>query len=747
MATSKAAGALGTKRSNQEPPPVRKLRVYAYDPQASTERLTAAENIAVISLPWAEAGPDEAELSPGPVNGYVEIVDVDPVAKVHYPPVDLNDPHLLGQDGLTPSEGNPQFHQQMVFAVVMKTIKLFERALGRRVLWRNTWDREKNTYTPTQRLRIYPHGLREANAFYSIEKIALIFGYFQADSNDPGSNLPGGWVFTCLSHDIIVHETTHAILDGLQRRFAEATSEDTLAFHEALADTVALLSRFTLPEVVAAQIARHRGKLSGKTLLSQIGRQVGEATGRGSAIRDAFDLMDGQQSPDRDRLRSIKAPHQRGAILVAAIFEAFLSIYETRTADLIRIAGLDRQTNDGALHPDVVNRLASEASKAATHLLRMCIRAIDYMPPVDPRFGDFLRGLITADTDLVPDDRLNYRLSVIEACRRRGIYPEGCRSLAPDSLIWESPAQIDGLSDKDGQQVISAKDLKIDQLDLRPRETAEEANLVAERNRYVIWDWLMQPESEARDSIWERALGVKFSIPFQTHPRWLEMADNGAEAEMGDARSYAIKRGSLPKNMATRFMRAKLNAAKTRLELTEVEAMERAHVQQDSSLSPLASLLQMRSRSKDASNGLLPQVELIPRVEVHSVRITRRVGPDGQSLPQLVIEITQRRRGFLNREVQQTQDMGLEAPREPDFWFRGGARMIIDLRSGKVRYIIRKAIDDEVRLQAQRAFLSGLSGESLALTYGRSLAAALPTGAEHQRVPFEPFALTHRGLI
>ncbi|MFN8731998.1 MAG: hypothetical protein ACK5ZD_02425, partial [Hyphomonadaceae bacterium] len=546
---------------------------------------------------------------------------------------------------------------------------------------------------------------------------------------------------------IIVHETTHAILDGLQRRFAEATSEDTLAFHEALADTVALLSRFTLPDVVAAQIARHRGKLNGKTLLSQIGRQVGEATGRGSAIRDAFDLMDGQKSPDRERLRSTKAPHQRGAILVAAVFEAFLSIYETRTADLIRIAGLDRQTSDGALHPDVVNRLASEASKAATHLLRMCIRAIDYMPPVDPRFGDFLRGLITADTDLVPDDRLNYRLSVIEACRRRGIYPEGCRSLAPDSLIWESPDQIEGLSDKDGQQVISAKDLKIERLDLRPRETAEEANLAAERNRYVIWDWLMRPESEDRDAIWERALGVRFSIPFQSHSHWLELSAKGDGTDMGESQAYAIKGKSLPKSMAARFMRAKLNAARIGIGLAEVGTMESAPGQKDSRLPPLSSLLQLKPRKYGTSLDSPAQVELLPRVEVHSVRITRRVGPDGQSLPQLVIEITQRRRGFLDREVQQNQDLGAGEPKEPDFWFRGGARLIIDLRSGKVRYIIRKAIDDEDRLQAQCAFLSGISGDSLALTYGRSLAAASPTGAEHNRVPFEPFALTHRGLI
>ena len=41
----------------------------------------------------------------------------------------------LAQDGLEPSESNPQFHQQMVYAVAMNTIQSFERALGRRVMW------------------------------------------------------------------------------------------------------------------------------------------------------------------------------------------------------------------------------------------------------------------------------------------------------------------------------------------------------------------------------------------------------------------------------------------------------------------------------------------------------------------------------------------------------------------------------------------------------------------------------------
>jgi hypothetical protein len=80
--------------------------------------------------------------------------------------------------------------------------------------------------------------------------------------------------------------------------------------------------------------------------------------------------------------------------------------------------------------------LANEASKSAQHVLNMCIRAIDYCPPVDITFGDYLRAIITADLDLVSDDSHYYRLAFIDAFRRRGIYPEGIRTLSEDSLRY-----------------------------------------------------------------------------------------------------------------------------------------------------------------------------------------------------------------------------------------------------------------------------------------------------------------------
>ncbi|MBV9879960.1 MAG: hypothetical protein JO180_05655, partial [Gemmatirosa sp.] len=70
------------------------------------------------------------------------------------------------------------------------------------------------------------------------------------------------------------------------------------------------------------------------------------------------------------------------------------------------------------------------------------IRAIDYCPPVDLRFGEFLRAVITADVDLVPSDPWGYREAWIDAFARHGIYPPNVRSLAEDELRWQAPLPV-----------------------------------------------------------------------------------------------------------------------------------------------------------------------------------------------------------------------------------------------------------------------------------------------------------------
>src|SRR6185369_2831290 len=376
-------------------PPMRRLRAFAFDPSLATSSADAAVNEITIPVVF------ERGLKPGPVGDYLEVVDVDPASDCAYAPVDLNHPFLLAQDGLPRSEGNPQFHQQMVYAVAMKTIGHFEEALGRPIFWSplRPWDWRSEDEARAEvlvktdengqplldkkgepatddsdqfvrHLRLYPHALREQNAYYSPQKRAILFGYFPAGDADPGAEYPGGVVFTCLAHDIIAHETTHAILDGMHVRFTEPTNPDVFAFHEAFADIVALFQRFSYVELLRDQIARARGRLDAGTLMTRLALQFGQATGRHQALRDALGYvveqarqkdagewrdrgeeraMDGSSerpvtiadaardlSDDETRtlwkrfkadpslLKDVEEPHARGSFLVAAVFDAYL---------------------------------------------------------------------------------------------------------------------------------------------------------------------------------------------------------------------------------------------------------------------------------------------------------------------------------------------------------------------------------------------------------------------------------------
>src|SRR5213079_2368939 len=92
--------------------------------------------------------------------------------------------------------------------------------------------------------------------------------------------------------------------------------------------------------------------------------------------------------------------------------------------DLFRLAtGGSGVLPKGDIPFDLVERLAVEAANVAGTILTTCIRALDYCPPIDLTFGEYLRALITADRDLIPDDKDGYRVAFITAFRERGIHP------------------------------------------------------------------------------------------------------------------------------------------------------------------------------------------------------------------------------------------------------------------------------------------------------------------------------------
>jgi hypothetical protein len=417
MSVDPREGVLDRPKVDVPRPTRRHLQAYAFDPMST--RLTGRR--LQLDIPFEEP------LKPGPKGELVSVVDFDGSRNCWYQPVDLNDPHVLAQGGLRPDEADPRFHQQVVYAVAMSVIERFERFLGRRFRWKG--DKE---------LVLIPHAFEGRNAFFDPTRRAVLFGYFQADRDDPGPNLPGQTIFTCLSVDIVAHEVSHALLHRARPEFAVATNVDVFAWHEAFADLVALFHHFLFVDVVTEALGQARGDIEGASELLKLALEFGLSTGRGTALREA--LRSSESKPNPREFLDSDEPHQRGACFVVAMFAAYQETYRHRIADLLRIAtGGTGELPDGNLHPDLVARLAREAVKNADRYLGMVVRAIDYLPVVDVTFGDVVRAIVTADRALFPEDEAQLRSALVEALRQRGIVPTGIRSLAEESLVWPRP--------------------------------------------------------------------------------------------------------------------------------------------------------------------------------------------------------------------------------------------------------------------------------------------------------------------
>lgn len=403
-------------------------------------------------------------LQPGPVGYRVQIVDYDATEGkfhgAHALPARVEEQPAAWAQGRREIVADYRFHAQNVYALVMKTLARFEYALGRRVGW--SFRRHQ--------LKVAPHGMLDANAFYTPDAEGLVFGYF------PG--LSGATVYTCLSHDVVVHETTHALLDALRERYLDPSSPDQAAFHEGFADVIALLSVFAQQELVLELLRRGRTKKRGvppdmihasdvsvdalkKSALFGLAEQMGqEMEGvRGSALRNSATL------PVNPALRDsgeFLEPHRRGELLVAAVLHSFVTTWAKRIADL---AAHGNKTYSLA-------RVAEEGADIAEVLVTMWIRGLDYMPPVHLEFGDALSGALTADLEVRPNDiRYDLRARTREAFKAYGFDPasgttDGTWNLPPTDLNYENVRFESMRTDKD--EVFRFLWDNRDKLELRP---------------------------------------------------------------------------------------------------------------------------------------------------------------------------------------------------------------------------------------------------------------------------------------
>lgn len=341
--------------------------------------------------------PDE-ELEDGPTGYRLAVIDYDASSDSYYkawPAKRGSDPYAKANDRQLLHD--PGYHCFNVYALVMRTLARFEFALGRRISW--------GFYG--HQLKVAPHAFADANAFYSERDHALLFGYFPR-STQKQRKIDSDYVFTALSHDVIVHETTHALLDGLRERYTDPSSPDQAAFHEGFADVVALLSIFSMPAVVGRLLDLHLPSpepdvideklltvesLRG-SLLFGLAKEVGQeiAAVRWKPLRSSLELVPNRRAYRNDP--EFAEPHRRGELLVAAMMNALVNVWSRRLTAL----GRDRSGRVDR------SRVVEEGARIADILLTSAIRALDYAPPVDVLFGDYLAALLTGDQEIRPDD-------------------------------------------------------------------------------------------------------------------------------------------------------------------------------------------------------------------------------------------------------------------------------------------------------------------------------------------------------
>ncbi len=576
------------KERDSSQPIYRPLKIFALDPSVS--RLEGAT--AVVNVPYEP-------LEQGPCGAFFKVENSTGGQESKRPLLNLDDRDILISAGLTPSTSDERFQEQMVYAVCSVVHTAFRKALGRHLAW------GFNKPADRTQLLVKPRAFQSNNSHYNRETGELCFGFYKSQAQD---TYPGN-VYACLSHDTVAHEVTHALLDGLRAHFSLPMSADVLAFHEGFADLVALFQHFSYEQVVAVAIRKSRGDLSRADLLTDIAKQLGQSRKDSrSALRSAIEYaaeQSEQSAAGKKRVLRVYDPtleaHDLGSVLVFAVFEAFINVYRRKTERLMRLAtGGTGLLNPGEISADLQAALAEKASKLASEFLTMCLRAIDYCPPVDMTFGQYLRAVITADKDLVPDDPWAYREAWVDAFRRYRIFPNSVPDLSEESLLWRTPKQAE-------------LDVEIPRID-----------------------------------------GLAFAeLRFDGDP--------ALPANEGELKRQACELGKI---------------------VTKKELM------------PLFGLAAKGDPKLKRDAKLDPDEVALPKIQ--SVRSSRRIGPSGQVVFDIIAEVTQRRSAQVSG-----------APDTCNFY--GGSTVIIDPK-GAIRYIIARRVTDNARLQQQIDFLNGPVG-------------------------------------
>jgi len=362
------------------------VTIYVQDPMIHTS--SGEPWTEPVELAW------ELGLADGPTSARVAVVDYDADSGRVQEPARLNWDadqgwRFLGVQGCPVEEERDswQFHQVNVWAVVQRVLQFFEnsRVMGRAIPWGFGGNR----------LIVVPHAGYCQNAFYDRSSKALQF-YYCGTADDP--------VYTCLSHDIVAHETGHAILDGIRPYYNEISSIQTSAFHEFVADLTAILTALRNTPVrhaVAEQAEKAGGKLDASTVINYLAEEFGNKVAAAHGAADRYYLRNAANNRKMEHLKDNWSAHDWSEVLTGALFEIL------RKMTLAHYTGGDS--------------MKSSLNDASRRLVRLALRALDYCPPVDVQFADYARAFLHADELAYPEDHFEYRQIARQVFERRGV--------------------------------------------------------------------------------------------------------------------------------------------------------------------------------------------------------------------------------------------------------------------------------------------------------------------------------------
>ena len=361
--------------------------IYLQDP------LVAKKNpklgLKPIELDW------EPGLTDGPTSERIAVVDYNADTNILAEPARWNQSEwcFVGPDKQpigSQNSDNQQFRQVNVWAIIHNILTFFQhpRIMGRAI----PWAFEGN------RLIVVPNAGYAQNAFYDRRSKSLQF-YSFGPTEDP--------IYTCISHDIVAHETGHAILDGIRPYYNEISSIQTSAFHEFLADLTAILSALRNNDIRRVVADESQGDLLKETVIGDLAEMFGQDAARrvqGAAARPYLRTAHNDQT--MEYLKNNWKEHDCSKVLTGALFE----ILTKMTLKQLTLRDSTKKCNSP--------RMA--LWNATTHFTRIALRALDYCPPVDIQFIDYARAVLQTDKLAYPRDDLGYRDIIREVFHSRG---------------------------------------------------------------------------------------------------------------------------------------------------------------------------------------------------------------------------------------------------------------------------------------------------------------------------------------